>query len=126
MDLGTDELVAAHGLLQRSPVKAGLRHFLSLGAALTLVAAAAGQPAPNEPLPQTPNATARALVDTTDSLRKAIDAWRASNSAAVPHDVTLYDPVASMLADVELPINSDSWVAGIVGVIAPQRGTRDV
>jgi len=71
-------------------VKAGLRHFLSLGAALTLVAAAAGQPAPNEPLPQTPNATARALVDTTDSLRKAIDAWRASNSAAVPHDVTLY------------------------------------
>ncbi|MFY9580226.1 MAG: lytic transglycosylase domain-containing protein [Gaiellaceae bacterium] len=71
-------------------MKAGLRHFLTLGAALTVVASAAGQPSPNQPLPQTPKTTARALVDTTDSLRKAIDAWRASTSAAVPNDVTLY------------------------------------
>ena len=41
-------------------------------------------------------------------------------------DMALNNPIASMLGHVELPIDSDSWVAGIVRVIAPQRGTRDV
>src|SRR6266516_1395710 len=43
------------------------------------------------------------------------------DDAVLAHDMALNDPVAPVLADVKFPIDSDSWVAGIVGIIAPER-----
>ena len=57
---------------------------------LALAATAAAQPLPSAPLPTTSRSAARALVDTTASLRQAIDAWRGSGRPRLPDDVTLY------------------------------------
>jgi len=83
------------GLLPRSPAQAGLRHAVAAGVAVAALAlvpstAAQGPPPPDARLPADPAATATAIRDTTASLTRAIDAWRASVRSAVPDDVTLY------------------------------------
>ncbi len=40
--------------------------------------------------------------------------------------MALNDPMASMLGDLELPVDPDAGMAGVVWVIAPQRRTGNI
>ena len=71
------------GLLRRSPPLAGFSIFVAL------VTSAAAQPAPNAPLPRGADATAHALVQTTERLRLEIAPWRSARTAKPSAALTL-------------------------------------
>jgi len=61
---------------------------MALTVVLLVASSAQAAPAPNEPIPRSPLALARALEATTNELRAAIERWRPKSSTA-PDDVVL-------------------------------------